>query len=105
MRSAGKSGFTARLAVAVVLMLMATWAMGANTLTGGKSSIAVLHAGSVDMLARAVEKAGPGGTVLVLPGIHYESGTVTITAPVSILGRGEAIIETATTSFRGACPM
>jgi parallel beta-helix repeat protein len=94
MRSAGKSGITATLLVAVVLVMTATWAMGVTAVTGGKSSIAVLHAGSVDMLAHAVQKAGPGGTVLVLPGIHHESGTVMITAPVSILGRGQAVIET-----------
>ncbi len=84
--------------VAVVFVLMATWAMGATATNGGKSSIAVLQPGSVDMLARAIHKAGPGGTVIVQPGIHYESGTVIINEPVSILGRDTAVIESASTA-------
>ena len=42
--------------------------------------------GSVDALAAAIAAAGPGGVVRVRSGEHRESGTVTITQTVSILG-------------------
>lgn len=46
--------------------------------------------GSVDGLAAAIAATGPGGTVLVKTGEHRESGTVTITHPVTILGEASA---------------
>jgi len=56
-----------------------------------------LQKGSVDGLAGAIAAAGPGGTVIVLPGNHFESHTVTITTPVSILGKRGAVILSTTT--------
>lgn len=51
----------------------------------GRSSI-TLETGSVDGLQAAVDQAGPGGTVLVESGDHFESGTVLIEHQVSIIG-------------------
>ena len=41
-------------------------------------------------------KAGAGGTVIVKSGVHTESGTVVISAPVSIIGETGAVIESGT---------
>ncbi|MCB0283589.1 MAG: hypothetical protein KDF60_13475, partial [Calditrichaeota bacterium] len=53
----------------------------------------VLPAGSEDALSDAVKKAGTGGTVLVKAGLHKESGTVTISQQVTILGEHGAVFE------------
>lgn len=55
-----------------------------------------LPAGSVDGLAAAIAAAGPGGTVLVKSGVHEESGTTTVTIPVSIVGEPGAEIRCGT---------
>lgn len=56
------------------------------------SSIVFLPANSNDQLAAAVQAAGNGGIVVVKSGPHYESGTVTITQRVTILGLPGAVI-------------
>jgi parallel beta-helix repeat protein len=55
-----------------------------------------LPAGSSDGLAAALAAAGPGGTVIVKAGLHTESGTVTISSSVTILGEPGAVVESAT---------
>ncbi len=56
-------------------------------------NIVELPAGSEDGLAAAIAAAGPGGVVLVKSGLHRESGTVTITHAVGIVGEAGAILE------------
>ncbi|MCB0376345.1 MAG: hypothetical protein KDD04_10535, partial [Sinomicrobium sp.] len=51
-----------------------------------------LPAGSTDGLAAAVAEAGRGGTILVKAGEHLETGTVTITEKVTIIGEKGAVI-------------
>lgn len=51
----------------------------------------------VNGFAAALASAGPGGTVVVEPGLHLESGTVTIAAPVTVLGKPGAVLETPST--------
>lgn len=55
-----------------------------------------LPAGSHDGLSAAIAEAGPGGTVLVAAGDHYESATVTISHKVRIIGEEGAIIHSGT---------
>lgn len=55
-----------------------------------------LPAGSVNGLAAAIAKAGPGGTVILRSGLHTESGTVTVGFRVNLVGEWGAILETAT---------
>ncbi len=55
-----------------------------------------LPAGSVDGLQAAIAQAGPWGKVVVQSGMHYESGTVTVTHPVRIIGKKGAVIQTTT---------
>ncbi len=46
-----------------------------------------------DGLGAAIAAAGPGGTIIVQPGLHTESGTVVISAPVTIVGKPGAVLE------------
>jgi hypothetical protein len=46
-----------------------------------------------DGLESAVAHAGEGGVVVLRPGLHFESGTVTIEHRVSIVGEAGAILE------------
>jgi len=64
---------------------------------------ATIHvpAGSVDALAAAIASAGPSGTVVLESGTHHESGTVTVTEPVSIVGEAGAILIVATDPSTG----
>lgn len=55
-----------------------------------------LPAGSHNALSAAIVEAGPGGTVLVKAGEHYESGTVSISQQVRIIGEEGAIIRSGT---------
>jgi len=64
----------------------------------------LLHAGSVDALAEAIAAVGPGGTVLLQSGMHFESGTVEISAPVTLVGKRGAVLESVTTPA-GAYPL
>lgn len=50
----------------------------------------------VNGFAAALAEAGLGGTVVVEPGVHVEAGPVVVTAPVTILGKPGAVLETAT---------
>lgn len=72
--------------VAVGMLLAASLDAGAAT---------VKLAPGVNGFAAALAAAGPGGTVVVEPGLHVEAGTVTVTAPVTILGKPGAVLETA----------
>ena len=56
------------------------------------SSIVFLAANSNDELAAKIQEAGTGGTVVVLPGAHYESATVTVNHRVKIIGFPGAVI-------------
>lgn len=60
---------------------------------GKRGNAVVLSAGSVDGLAAAIAQAGPGGTVLVQSGMHVESGPVTISETVKILGEPGAVLQ------------
>jgi hypothetical protein len=62
----------------------------------GRRAAVVLPAGSVDALAAAIMAAGPGGTVLLQPGVHSESGTVEVMIPVTLLGKRGAVLESVT---------
>ncbi len=55
-------------------------------------STVYLPAGSQDGLANAISQAGIGGKIVVKSGDHWESGTVTITKPVTIIGENGAKI-------------
>lgn len=61
-----------------------------------EKSVVSLPAGSVDGLQAAIAQAGPWGKVVVQSGMHYESGTVTVTHPVRIIGKKGAVIQSAT---------
>ncbi len=61
-----------------------------------EKSVVTLPAGSVDGLQAAIAQAGPWGKVIVQSGMHYESGTVTVTHPVRIIGKKGAVIQSAT---------
>lgn len=50
-------------------------------------------AGSIDALAAAIVQAGVNGTVVLEAGVHTESSPVIISAPVSIVGKPGAILE------------
>lgn len=65
------------------------------SLKGGVS----VPAGSVDALADAIAQAGPGGVVRVDRGVHYESETIEITHPVTIIGRRGAVVEIASLPY------
>jgi parallel beta-helix repeat protein len=62
-----------------------------------KGKTVSLPKNSVDGLAAAIAAAGPGGTVVVQPGMHFESGPVTVGITVNILGRRGAVLVSATT--------
>jgi hypothetical protein len=53
----------------------------------------VVPAGSVDALEAAVAAAGTGGVVIVKPGLHSESETVTVSHRVSIVGLPGAAVQ------------
>ncbi len=55
-------------------------------------SFVFLPPGSINGLAAAIEEAGPGGTVFVQAGKHYESSPIVITFPVFIFGEPGSII-------------
>jgi len=81
-----------RFAVAALLVVIASLVYAPEL----HARTVFLPAGSVDGLAGAIAAAGPGGTVFVRPGLHRESGTVTITFPVSIVGARRSVIESTT---------
>ncbi|MCB0518151.1 MAG: hypothetical protein KDD27_04375, partial [Saprospiraceae bacterium] len=59
----------------------------------GSRATVYLPAGSTDGLQAAIQQAGPNGKVVVASGIHYESGTVTVSQPgVRITGATGAVI-------------
>ncbi len=60
--------------------------------SAGARAVVTLPAGSVDALEGAIASAGPGGTVIVRPGLHTESETVTIPHRVAIVGQPGAIL-------------
>lgn len=64
----------------------------------GRAGIEVVPGGSVDALEAAVNAAGPNGIVLVQPGLHAESGTVTIAHRVAIVGMPGAVLQVDTQS-------
>jgi len=68
------------------------------------AAVVELPDGSVDALAAAIAAAGPGGVVRVLSGEHRESGTVTITHAVKILGEAGAnlVFDSKPTTVAGA---
>ncbi|MEL7377472.1 MAG: right-handed parallel beta-helix repeat-containing protein [Bacteroidota bacterium] len=57
---------------------------------GTSRSTVTLEAGSVDGLQNAIDQAGPGGTVVLESGDHFESGTVLIEHQISIVGEEDA---------------
>ena len=59
----------------------------------GRASIVVVPAGSVDALAGALASAGTGGIVILKSGLHTESGSVTITSRVNLIGEPGAILQ------------
>ncbi len=61
--------------------------------------IVTVPAGSVDALALAIAQAGEGGLVFLRAGEHRESGTVTITQRVRILGEKGAVLISETQPF------
>ncbi len=68
-----------------------------NERAGG--SLVIVPAGSVDALAGALAAAGNGGIVLLKSGMHTESGSVTITKTVNLIGETGAILEVDTDPF------
>lgn len=63
----------------------------------GDGQVVELPPASVDGLAAALAAAGNNGTVLVRAGLHTESGMVTVTKKVKIIGEPGAILEFSTT--------
>ena len=63
-----------------------------------------LPAGSNNGLAAAIAAAGPNGKVTVAAGLHYETGTVTISFPVKIIGQPGAVFEWSGLSAPDATP-
>lgn len=61
--------------------------------------IVTVPAGSEDALAAAIAQAGEGGLVYLRAGEHRESGTVTITQRVRILGENGAVLVVNTVPF------
>ena len=57
-----------------------------ETGTAKKPKIIFLPANSTDKLQHAVNTVGANGVVVLMPGNHYESGTVTLSHRVAILG-------------------
>lgn len=66
------------------------------------ASLVVVPAGSVDALAGALASAGTGGIVLLKSGMHTESGTVTITNRVNLIGESGAILRVDTDPYPSA---
>ncbi|MCB9296317.1 MAG: hypothetical protein H6559_24850 [Lewinellaceae bacterium] len=66
-----------------------------NSFVGNRAYL-LLEAYSIDGLQKAIDSVGPFGTVLVESGMHYESGTVTATHPVRIIGEPGAVIQSTT---------
>ena len=58
---------------------------GVAAMSRGSNTVHI-PSGSVDALSGALAAAGPRGTVILEPGLHTESGTVTISAPVTLIG-------------------
>jgi len=82
---------------AVLALTLAPSARAAMVMAKPVGKTVMLEKGSVDGLAAAIAAAGSGGTVVVQPGNHFESRTVYITAPVTILGKRGAVIQSVTT--------
>lgn len=57
-----------------------------------KVSEIVIPAGSVDALAKAIENSEVGGTIRLAAGMHTESGTVTITKQICLVGDDGAVL-------------
>lgn len=66
-------------------------ALDENLATADRAPV-VVPAGSVDALQDAVDAAGTNGTVILESGEHHESGTVTITERVRIIGEEGAVL-------------
>lgn len=103
-RNALRVGIVPVVAVAsIVAMAMPGWTTEIRNVDASgdmadlRGRTVVLRRGSIDGLGPAIAAAGPGGTVIVQRGVHMESGTVEITAPVTILGKRGAIIKSDTT--------
>ncbi|MBZ0269493.1 right-handed parallel beta-helix repeat-containing protein [bacterium] len=58
-----------------------------------RSHVVFVPAGSVDALAGAIAAAGPHGTVILRPGLHSESGTVTVPYPLTLAGLPGATLQ------------
>jgi len=62
---------------------------GAGVLGHGRKLVEV-PAGSHDALAAAIDQAGAHGMVVLMSGVHEESGTVEISIPVTVMGEAGA---------------
>jgi len=89
---------------AMLLLLMATLPAVASTRvpspdpgggTGGPFTITLLP--GANQLTSALEAAGAGGTVILKPGRHSESGGLVIGRPVTLRGEAGAVLDIATT--------
>jgi len=101
--STGTTTFQFSRAILVAGIALAC-ALPAQASLRGRRAAVLLPAGSVDALADAIAAVGPGGTVLLQSGTHFESGTVEISAPVTLVGKRGAVLESVTT-LAGAYPL
>jgi len=104
MRTVGvrTTGLVSRTILAAAVAL--AFAFPAQASLRSRRAAVLLPAGSVDALADAIAVVGPGGTVLLQSGTHFESGTVEISAPVTLVGKRGAVLESVTTPA-GAYPL
>ena len=58
-----------------------------------------------DAIEDAIAEAGEGGVVILRPGLHSESSTVTVDRRVSIVGQSGAILEVDTSPWDGVNPI
>lgn len=80
----GESGREVQAVIDRMEALSATLAASHRHPHGG---VVFLPAGSVDALEAVIQQAGEGGLVIVEPGMHMESGTVTVPFRVTIYGQ------------------
>ncbi len=79
------------LAIFTAIAMVAVAAL-ASAAPMSRGNNVVLKKGSVDGLSAAIQEAGPGGTVMVQPGTHVETGEVLVDFPVAIRGKNNSVI-------------
>jgi hypothetical protein len=77
---------------------------GAGVLGRGRKLVEV-PAGSHDALAAAIDQAGAHGMVILMSGVHEESGTVEISIPVTVMGEAGAELVTSAGGLSNVEPL